>query len=347
VLASRHDSYAGGMLRRLQVCIDAFLLQTERFALASELIIVDWNPPADRALADALVWPADIPTYCTIRVITVRPDVHATFPFSDQLPMLIHRARNVGIRRAAGEFVLPTSPDILFSDELIERLSRGDLDPAAMYRIARHDVPEAALDVPEHDDRLRYCRDNVLLVHDQRGSLRRPYLPEMFTNAAGDFTLLSREQYWALRGVPEEREYHSAHFDTVFCFMAHAAGLREVVFTDPCRIYHVDHGEPSWRPRTSLVERTARLLPLPPKPSKRLVKWAHRRFPPRSRTDRSGVPYIKAGGPGVYERLLKEVVAARGSFLYNEEDWGIGGRPLPERVISSAAPLNPLAAAPR
>jgi hypothetical protein len=335
VLASRNDDYAGGMLKRLQVSIDAFLEQMERHALPSELIVIDWNPPPGRTLWDALAWPSTL-SACTIRVITVPPAAHARLPFADRLPILIHRARNVGVRRARGAFVLPTSPDILLSDELVEEINRRQLDPKAVYRIARHDVPEAALDVAAHDDRLAYCRDHVTVVHDRQPSYRVPGLPQLFTNGAGDFTLLSRDSYVALRGIPEEREYHSMHFDSVFCFMAHAAGLPEVVFEEPCRIYHVDHGVPSWRLQASWLERLAQRLPLQKKRSKRLVKWARRVSPPRSGMDRRGVPYLDMSTPAgraEYEQRISAIVAAAGAFHYNPPDWGLGGETLSERVI--------------
>lgn len=335
VLASRNDNYAGGMLKRLQVCVDAFLTQMQRYQLLSELIVIDWNPPPGRALSAALTWSSASP-WCAIRVITVPPAAHARLPFADRLPILIARARNVGIRRARGAFVLPTSPDILLSDELVEEISRRALDPAAMYRIARHDVPEAALEVATHGARLDYCREHVMAVHDRKPSYRVPGQPHLFTNGAGDFTVLSRDKYAALRGVPEEREYHSMHFDSVFCFIAHAAGLPEIVFEEPSRIYHVDHGVPSWRLRPSLLERLAQRLPLHKKRSKQLVKWARRVSPPRSGMDRRGVPYLDMSTPAgraEYEQLVTTIVAAGGSFQYNDADWGLGTQTLPEQFI--------------
>jgi len=262
VIASRNDGYANGMLHRIQVCVDSIFEQLEQFEHPSELILVDWNPPAERGLWDALQRPKSV-RRCTFRLITVPPKLHATLPFADRLPILIHRARNVGIRRARGQFILPTSPDILLSDELAEWFGKRQMDSGHMYRLARHDVPVKALEYDSREQRLIYCREHVYHVNDRASSYRQSKgLPDLFTNAAGDFTVLSRDMYFRLRGIPEEREFHSMHFDSVFCFMAHAAGAMEVELTDPLRIYHVDHGAPSWRPRASLLERSVtRVLP--------------------------------------------------------------------------------------
>lgn len=342
VIASRNDRYAGGMLRRLQVCIDTFLAQAERCNIPSELVLVDWNPPPGKDLWSALSWPSAL-RRCTIRVITVPHRLHAMFPFAKQLPILIARARNVGVRRARGEFILPTSPDILLSDELAEFISRRELDPESMYRIARHDVPEKTLRYKSSEKRLRYCHEHVLQVHERGRSYRIDDLPHLFTNGAGDFTLLSREMYFRLYGIPEEREFHSMHFDSVFCFMAHAAGAREVELREPLRIYHVDHGVPSWRPSASWLERAAAHLPLRGTASKRLVKLARRVAPPRSAMSRRGVPYLDLStlaGRSQYEQLVRTIVMQPGAFRYNDAEWGLAPYSLEERVLGPAPAIS-------
>jgi hypothetical protein len=338
IIAARNDSYAGGMLRRLQACIDSFVHQVEADALPSELILVDWNPPPDRPLGAALNWPATARS-CTIRLITVSPAVHAKQRFGDRLPIIIHLARNVGVRRARGAFVLPTSADILFSDELVATFAMRRLDPAAIYRIVRHDVPEAVLALDSHDARIRYCREHVMAVHGDERSYRIPGAPPLFTNAAGDFTLMSRDMYLRLRGIPEEHEFHSMHTDSVFCYQAHAAGAIQRIFTEPCRMYHIDHGVPSWRRRAGLLERLVARLPLKPKRSKRLVKKIRKLLPRRSPIDRLDVPYLTKATPAGkahYEGLIRRILEARGEFFWNTPEWGLGDEALDEQVIIAA-----------
>ena len=58
-------------------------------------------------------------------------------------------AKNVGIRRARGQFILATNIDILFSDELAEYLATRRLEHGRMYRIDRHDaMSDVPVDVP-------------------------------------------------------------------------------------------------------------------------------------------------------------------------------------------------------
>ena len=70
------------------------------------------NPPADKPpLVEALQWPADLGP-CVVRVITVPHEIHARMAHSDALPLFQMIAKNVGIRRARGKFVLATNiPD--------------------------------------------------------------------------------------------------------------------------------------------------------------------------------------------------------------------------------------------
>ena len=50
VMTSRNDDYGGNALRRMQVSINGRLEQLEKYHIASELILVDWNPPSDKPL---------------------------------------------------------------------------------------------------------------------------------------------------------------------------------------------------------------------------------------------------------------------------------------------------------
>ena len=114
--------------------------QARRFRLETELVLVEWNPPADRPpLRDAFRWPIDNP-WCEVRIVTVPAEQHARYGYGDRLPLLQMIAKNVGVRRARGEFVLSTNVDILFSDELFSFLAQRRLQCDVVYRCDRVDV---------------------------------------------------------------------------------------------------------------------------------------------------------------------------------------------------------------
>ena len=170
VATARNDNHGGDLLKRMQIFVNGVLEQCRRHNLPAELILVEWNPPPDRPrLAEALQWPVrDGP--CSVRVIEVPPELHRRFKYSDKLPLFQMIAKNVGLRRARGRFVLATCVDLLFSDELVRFLASRHLKDNCMYRIDRHDVPAEVPAQAGFDEQLEYCRRNILRVNARRGT---------------------------------------------------------------------------------------------------------------------------------------------------------------------------------
>ena len=80
-------------------------------------------------------------------------------------------AKNVGIRRARGPYVLATNIDLLFNHELMAFIAARKLQPDRMYRADRHDVPA---DVPPHaplDEQLEFCRHHRIRIHKRPGTV--------------------------------------------------------------------------------------------------------------------------------------------------------------------------------
>jgi hypothetical protein len=170
VVTSRNDNHGDSLLRRMQTFVNALIKQCRRHDLHAELIIVEWNPPPDRPpLADALYWPDD-PSPCEVRIIQVPPHLHARFRHADNLPLFQMIAKNVGIRRARGRYVLATNIDILMSDELYAFLKSGRLRPGRMYRLDRHDVDTFVPVDAAPQEQLEYCRTHLLRVNARNGT---------------------------------------------------------------------------------------------------------------------------------------------------------------------------------
>lgn len=169
VATSRNDDHGGALLERMQHFIDGLAEQCDRHSLDAELILVEWNPPATRArLVHALRWPE--PGRCAIRIIEVPPAVHQRFAHADRLPLFQMIAKNVGIHRSRGEFILATNIDILFSTELFEFFAQKRLQRNHLYRINRVDVtPDLPADA-SLEMKLRHCRRNVIRVNGRMGT---------------------------------------------------------------------------------------------------------------------------------------------------------------------------------
>jgi hypothetical protein len=170
VATARNDDHGGDLLHRMQLFVNGLVSQCERHRLHAELVLVEWNPPSERPhLAHSLIWPES--ERCAIRVIQVPGDVHSRFAHSDRLPLFQMIAKNVGIRRARGQFILATNVDVLFSHKLMEFLAARKLKAGVVYRTDRYDV---SADIPLEatlDEQLRICDQTVIRVCGRAGTL--------------------------------------------------------------------------------------------------------------------------------------------------------------------------------
>jgi hypothetical protein len=271
VAASRNDLHGGDPARRTEIFVHGLAALAKRHALDAELVLVEWNTPPDRPpLGEALRWPEPGPL--AVRVVTVSPELHRRVKNSDRIPFFQMMAKNVGIRRARGAFVVATNIDLLLSGALVEFLARGPLSERAVYRIDRLDV--RLRDLPPGlsiDEQLAVCSMNVARVNSFEPEVEadparlraryghdatpwRGFAPgeiesllagamhaEPHFGAAGDFTLLARDAWLALRGYLELPLY-SLHLDSILLKMALVAGLEQIVLPDPMRLYHIEHG---------------------------------------------------------------------------------------------------------
>lgn len=313
VATGRNDNYGGNFLRRMQTFIDCLLLLFRTHQLDAEIIIVEWNPPIDTLLLrDALPW-NDM--HGTIRIIEVPAAVHKKIPNSDTTPIFEYIAKNTGIRRANGEYVLATNPDLLYSTELVRFIASHQLSEESFYRVDRYDVDTPIPIGADLQQQLAFCEQHVSKVNTRAGAiepqetlstrLRRYARKELdrwalrnsrslrllHTNASGDFMLMHRDNWLALRAYPEFPT--TAYIDGYMCAVAAAAGLRQIILESPIRIYHQEHP--------------------------RAVDWKNTSASKRPITD--------------YEIFLQhagEMLRRRKPTLFNDEDWGLGNYQLEE-----------------
>jgi hypothetical protein len=270
VATTRNDDHGGNQLARTQLFVNGLAEQSLRFQLPLELLLVEWNPPPDKApLAEALSWPRS--DWFEPAIIVVPPELHSTFPHAEALPLFQMIAKNVGIRRARAPFVLATNIDILLSDELFGFLQQ-DLKSGALYRVDRYDIvadldrkplPSPAecralpwlrahrLDGTHYPDGRRppwYARARSRLNRAVWETLQGGPLPTLHTWACGDFTLTSREVWEALHGYPEWPMF-SMFLDSIVLIQAYWAGVEMVNLAPPMVAYHLEHGVGSgWTP---------------------------------------------------------------------------------------------------
>ena len=285
---------------------------SERYSLESELVVVEWNPPADKkSLSRSLSWPYQSKAI-KVRFLTVPPEVHNQLPKSDKMPMFEFLAKNVGIQRAKGEYVLVTNPDIIFNDGLISFLASKKLLPECFYRVDRYDVQKVVpLDISVREQ-LVFCEKNWTEAKTLKGDRKKafPYFncrhfrsilsrmkakfiydprSKIHTNASGDFFLMANSQWQKLRGYPEFPI--PCFIDSYMCFMAASSGLSQVILNHKKRIYHQGH--------SSYVDR---------------AKF-HKEYQ-------------------IYKERAKEMMKTKQPLIVNDENWGLSKESLKEYFLN-------------
>ena len=197
VVTARNDDHGGNLLDRMQAFVSGWISQARRYSIPSELIIVEWNPPPDRPpLSHALEWPSDLGP-CQVRLIEVPSELHRRFAHADALPLYQMIAKNAGIRRARGEYVLATNIDILFSSELACFFAARRLQHGRMYRIDRHDAMNAVPRGASIEEQLDYCKTHLIRVNVREGTYNvspdgKPVLSSEDIAAAGSGLLFGK-----------------------------------------------------------------------------------------------------------------------------------------------------------
>jgi len=310
VATARNDNHGGNLLHRMQIFVNGILAQSQQHQFQVELILVEWNPPADKPrLARVLAWPRQH-DFGTVRIIAVPPKIHQRYQYAANLPLYQMIAKNVGIRRATAPFVLVTNIDILFSEEIFAFFASKQLMKGKIYRVDRYDIPEnLPVELP-FIQQLEYCRNNVIRINGKEGTrnlLTGDYhvvAQSLHTNAAGDFQLMAREDWDKLRGYPEFDTY-SFHLDSVLAFMAYYSRIQEEILPDPLRIYHLEH-QSGWTPETE----------------KKNILW-----------DKLATAKIPRLTNADLENLVVQMRNAKPPIFFNDDNWGLVRESLPEEFV--------------
>lgn len=239
VIVARNDNYGEDFLLRLNTFIRSLDCQVSNYPDLIELIVVEWNPLHDKLLKDVMPKTQHLST----RIITVPNSVHTTLNASR--PVLEFHGKNAGIRRARGEYVLTTNPDILFSNELIDEFSRRWLRKDHFYRTDRYDYVGTGIENVASNDLLEFAVTNTFQAHMANGSAdvpsgssattlpaSDPAVQHLHTNGAGDFILAARESFFTARGLWENTQQRW-HMDSYSVIRLVSTGLKQMIFTNP------------------------------------------------------------------------------------------------------------------
>jgi hypothetical protein len=128
----------------------------------------------------------------------------------------------------------------------------------------------------------------------------------LHTNACGDFTLLSRDNWFRLSGYPEWVMY-SWNIDSIFLLQADAYRIATHIFATNACTYHVEHGD-GWTPEHETA----------------LFNGLRER----------GIKYLGYDDLCGISEELGQIRKQRHGKLFNGKSWGLADRDLPELTIT-------------
>ncbi len=231
VLTGRNDEYGGDFTTRFFRTLRFNHEQLTLRGIPHEVVFVEWAPSSGRPLLAEQVFDAipDLdPQVCSWYVVD--PKYHDALSLNPRLEYLEFIAKNVGVRRARGRFVLTSNCDVYFGRQVLAALERR-LEPRVLYRAPRQDL-KLASDLSSLDwDVLEDGRNLA-------GPVQR-LKPPFMGSATGDFVLLDRETFHALGGFNEVYRLARIGIDRNLLVKALSAGLRIADIGGP--VYHVNH----------------------------------------------------------------------------------------------------------
>lgn len=313
IFVGRNDNYGGDFKSRLQNCVSNLSGQLNRFKIPSEIIFVNYNYLPEPSILDFIEWPKST-ALVDIRIINVPNDIHQEFVKSNNVkdvPVIEYFAKNIGIRRANGKFLLCMNPDILISDKIIEFISKRKLRDNIFYRANRIDYVDQngrkkLLNIHlkgktyplSHFSSFKLIRLNLknrIIGLYYRNTIHFEKLfnflkiPVIYDNAeyfyhckvSGDFMMMSKNSFNQLNGYHEMAQV-ALHIDSLFVIQAATSGLKEYIFKAP--IFHREH---------------------------------ERRYSSERKNEIENNAYIS------FQKEAQEMLKTKKNKIYNSESWGL------------------------
>jgi hypothetical protein len=237
VLTGRNDGYGGDFVERFFRTLRFNLQQLRARGITHELVFVEWAPPASRTrLIERAIDAVPELQHANCSWLIVDERYHRALSLNPALEYLEFPAKNVGIRRARGEFILTSNCDVFLGRRILDAFERRELEPRVLYRAPRHDI-----NLPDGCTTIDWSllEDPTILAGPPH-QLKPPFMG----SATGDFALLDRQSFHDTRGFNEVYRVARIGIDRNLLVKVLSLGFRIADIGGP--VYHVNH-EGSYR----------------------------------------------------------------------------------------------------
>jgi hypothetical protein len=245
VLTGRNDGYGGDFLARAITAIRFNHTALTDSGVAYELMLVEWAPLPDRPLLSELIEQAVPAVQPHLTTLLVDAEYQQAFTLNPRLAYLEYLAKNVGIRRTRGRYVLATNADVLLSRPVVAQLAAG-MTERGVFRAPRIDLTLGleqsgmtweALENPANHWRSRELR------------------PPLYSGGTGDFLLADRDTFHTLRGFNEIYRLVRVGVDYNFLVKAFSCGVPIRLMNGS--VYHINHAGSFRITRAQYADRAA------------------------------------------------------------------------------------------
>jgi len=240
VVVSRNDNYGGNLADRATYCLNSL---SDTF---DEVFYIDWNSPTHSLLydiEDRLVKKGNL------KHIVIPPDVASMLTNNDPQAQVCCEtlARNIGIRRATGDYIVSTNIDVIAPRRDHLEKAINELDKNTFYTISRRHVEWK--DIEEfHGGGRKFSDWENLRDHLIENSEERKYDEKVvdgddysIINCCGDFQLAHKDIWNEIRGFEEELIY-VLYSDTNVQKKAVKHGFDLKAIYSPA-LFHIFHGK--------------------------------------------------------------------------------------------------------
>ena len=243
IIVSRNDNYGGHLNERATYAINSAL------ATYDEVIYVDWNSPTHSLIYDIQ---DNLELKGNLKHIVIPPDAAAQLTnFDPQAQKCCEvLARNIGIRRATGDYIVSTNIDIIHPKrEDIEKVIKENNDNTFITLSRR----EITWDVIKefHGGEMKFedwsdLRDYIYVNSEERKYEEKTVQGDDYSiiNCCGDFQIAPKHIWDEIKGFEEELIYPLyADTNVQKKSVKHGFGLK-AIYNPP--MFHINHGSKGW-----------------------------------------------------------------------------------------------------
>ena len=239
VIVSRNDNYGGHLNERATYCFNSAIDTYD------EVLYIDWNSPSHSLLYDIK---ENIKFKGNFKHIVISPEVASTLTNHDPNAQKCCEVlgRNIGLRRATGDWLVSTNIDIIHPKRESLEYTINNLNDKTFYTLSRRytdwNIIKEFYGGEIEFSKWKELREHLIDNSEERHFEEKTVEGDNYSiiNCCGDYQLASRTIWNEIRGFEEELIY-PLYADTNIQKKAvmHGFGLT-AIYNPP--IFHIEHG---------------------------------------------------------------------------------------------------------